>query len=114
MTLRCYEDVTEGCLSQLGSVWGLGGLCVGTCLRMHMSSPFQYRATLLETLKPFACLVGRIEEMRLALLVPLQVPFGMKSGAPVSVGLYISRNMIPVAIGNTISGMHHLERAKPL
>ena len=33
-----------------------------------------------------------------------QVPFGMKNGAPVSVGQYISRNMIPVAIGNTISG----------
>ncbi|CAL5225938.1 g8733 [Coccomyxa viridis] len=32
------------------------------------------------------------------------VPFGMKNGAPVSVGQYIWRNMIPVAIGNTIAG----------
>ena len=34
----------------------------------------------------------------------LQVPFGMKNGAPISVGTYIWRNMIPVAIGNTIAG----------
>ncbi|CAK0783900.1 hypothetical protein CVIRNUC_007100 [Coccomyxa viridis] len=33
------------------------------------------------------------------------VPFGIKLGAPVSVGRYIVHNMIPVAIGNTIAGV---------
>ena len=34
----------------------------------------------------------------------LQVPFGMKMGAKVSVGSYIVHSMIPVFIGNTIAG----------
>ena len=34
----------------------------------------------------------------------LQIPFGMKIGAPVSVGKYIAHSMIPVFIGNTIAG----------
>ncbi|CAL5221104.1 g3237 [Coccomyxa viridis] len=33
------------------------------------------------------------------------IPFGMKVGAPVSVGKYIAHSMIPVFIGNTIAAM---------
>ena len=39
------------------------------------------------------------------LLLVLQVPFGMKMGAKVSVGEYIVHSMIPVFIGNTIAGV---------
>ncbi len=39
------------------------------------------------------------------MLLLLQIPFGMKVGAPVSVGKYIAHSMIPVFIGNTIAGV---------
>lgn len=38
----------------------------------------------------------------------VQVPFGMKLGAPVSVGKYIGRSMVPDWIGNTLSACFFL------
>ena len=41
-------------------------------------------------------------------LLVLQVPFGMKLGAPVSVGLYIGSSMVPDFIGNMLSATFFL------
>ena len=40
--------------------------------------------------------------------VGMQVPFGMKLGAPVSVGKYIGSSMVPDYIGNTLSACFFL------